>query len=166
MTTPPPTRLDRGDWLGIAASVLLLVSFFVPWYGISIGAMAFTVNGFRSWGWLTFAALVAVVTLLLRDLRPGGTLPRLPSSVGRGTVLLAGGAVEAAGALLFLLTATRGAALGLSIGPRAGAFVALVAAAGTMGGGVVKGWGRSAPPAGPPPREPETGPGVGPGRPG
>ncbi|HUY61510.1 MAG TPA: hypothetical protein VMW49_06500 [Candidatus Dormibacteraeota bacterium] len=150
MSPEPSPRLEIGDWVGIAASAVLLVSFFVPWYGISLGSLAFTVNGFRSWGWLTFAALATVVILVLLDRRPVPGVPRLPRSVGRGTVLLVGGVIEAVGAGLFLITATSGSALGLSIGPRFGVFVALAAAAGSIGAGLLKGRRAADPQSAPP----------------
>ena len=60
-------RLSNGDKAILGGSVLLLIAMFLPWYGWDYNFLGTSssgsVNGFTSWGWLTFLSLIAVVAL-------------------------------------------------------------------------------------------------------
>lgn len=128
-------RLDRGLLIAGGGGLLLLISLFLPWYGVtaSLGAGSPSVDVSVS-AWDAFSLvdvllfLVAVVAVAAAALTAAGRLPVLPLPLGR--ILLAAGGIALLLVLFRLLNVpgdTSGVP-GFDIGREIGPFVALVAA--------------------------------------
>lgn len=127
-------RLDRGLLIAGGGGLLLLISLFLPWYGVtaSLGAGSPSVDVSVS-AWDAFSLvdvllfLVAVLAVAAAALTAAGRLPVLPLPLGR--IVLAAGVIALVLVLFRLLNVpgdTSGP--GFDIGREIGPFVALVAA--------------------------------------
>jgi len=135
-------RLDRGLLIAGGSGLLLLISLFLPWYGVSasLGAGTPAVTATASgWDALKFIDvllfLVAVVAIASAALSAAGRLPELPVPVGQ---LLLGAGILALVLVLYRLLdlpGDTGGIAGVEIGRKIGLFVALIAAAGIAVGG-------------------------------
>ena len=147
MSRPPldaRTLLARwtvGEWVIAVASTAMIVAVLLDWTTVSChdsplcGVAASPVSGIRGWGWLCFAGVVAVLcVLLVRTVLAGEVrLPRL--TVSDPVVYMGLGGVELLGSFLFWLENPS-----VTIGPTTiesgpGWYLAVVAAAATVGGG-------------------------------
>jgi hypothetical protein len=162
-----PERMDLGKMFSKfsreqlvigGASVVLLIAMFLDWISVSCsgalcgGAGGGGASGFHGWGWITFLALLGVAGLLLvrTVLADMVKLPELPAP--DATLIMAGGALEILGCLLFWVeyhdgfASTGAGAFSISSGLGFGWFVALIAGIATVVGGYMS---RSAQPAAP-----------------
>jgi hypothetical protein len=57
-------ELDRKELIFGPATVVLLVSFWLPWYHASVGPFSISVSGLSAHGWLFIAVLDAIVLVL------------------------------------------------------------------------------------------------------
>lgn len=149
-----PERMDLGrmfskfsrEQLVIGGgSAVLLIAMFLDWISVSCsGAFCNSssgIDGFNSWGWLSFLALLGVTGLLaVRTLLAGAVkLPELPAP--DATLFMAGGAIEIAGCLLFWLAnhdhfaSANAGVVNISSGLGFGWFLALAAGIATVVGG-------------------------------
>jgi len=128
----------------LGGSLIVLVALFLPWYGwdisatfagVTIASSSGSVDGFASWGWLTFLALLAVVFLWTarRFLTQQVRMPEM--GVSDAALIMILGAVEVAGAVIFWLAYHSGVANLANEGVKFGAFVAIVGGALTIFGG-------------------------------
>jgi hypothetical protein len=121
-------RLSQADRIAGAASVVLLVSLFLPWFTASAGpfgsasASGMTAHGYL---WVVFLLCVGIVAFLVL----GSGFVRLPFSLpaARETILLAATGLNLLIVLLAFSIRPDGFGV-LSIGWAFGAFVALIAA--------------------------------------
>lgn len=122
--------LSTADRVVGAASLVALVSLFLPWYGASAFGFSASVSGLAtSYGWLGALLVVAAGAYLLL-LRSGARLPALP--FGPGIAVLGASLVGTVVVALRWVTLPRGS-LGAdgvtyaSYGPRVGIVLTLVA---------------------------------------
>jgi hypothetical protein len=57
-------ELDRKELIFGPATVVLLVSFWLPWYHVAVGPYSISVSGLSAHGWLFIAVLDAIVLVL------------------------------------------------------------------------------------------------------
>lgn len=133
-------KMSDGEKAIAGGSIIVLISLFLPWYGWDLGPFGSdSVDGFASWGWLTFLALLAVVLFWAarRLFTEQVKLPDMP--VSDAAFYMIGGAVEVLGAVLFWLAYHREAVDGIvSVGVKFGTFVAIVGGAVTLFGGYLE----------------------------
>jgi hypothetical protein len=126
-------QINRNDQGILGAGILfLLLSFFIPFYGVSysgrgLGAFGnYSVTAWHSYGWLGVLLIVIAVAVVALRVFGNGSLPKLP--VGPNLLVLG---LSTLGTLLLLLrgftykTASGG---GISIGLKWGAYVIFILA--------------------------------------
>lgn len=134
-------KMSDGEKAIGLGSIIVLVSLFLPWYGWDLGPFGSdSVDGFASWGWLTFLGLLGVVVFwaLRRLFSQQVELPReMPLS--DAAIYMIGGGLEVAGAVLFWLAYHRDVINGIvSVGVKFGTFIAIVGGAITLFGGYLE----------------------------
>jgi len=118
-----PRRLRAGEWVTVASGLALLVSLFLPWYGEASGFEALSVID-------VVLAAIAISAVLLGVVTAQQRVPAVPLAVSA--------LVELAGVLGLLLVLLRVVDLPGGADERAwGLWVALVAAAGVVGGAAI-----------------------------
>ena len=119
-------RLSQADKITGVASVILLISLFLPWFSISGAGITISWSGMTAHGylWLVFLLCLGIVAFLVF----GAGFAELPVNlpVGRENLLLAASGIN----LLLVLLAffVSPGYLSLGVGWSFGAFVALIAA--------------------------------------
>jgi len=137
------SKMSNADKAILGGSLIVLVSLFLPWWGwdinitvtcITVASSSGSVNGFNSWGWITFLALIGVLVLHVSRtyLTQQVKLPEM--GVGDAALYMILGGVEIAGAVIFWLAYHSGLS-GANEGVKFGAFVAIVGGAVTVFGG-------------------------------
>ncbi len=112
-------HLSRTLQLVAGASAVVVVGLFLPWYGIDVGALSVSVDGFHSYGLLSVLGVLAAALSVLRS-----------SASWSGRLAVGGLVLEALGAALFLLAYHGGAsvsAISVSFGPQVGVYLTLLA---------------------------------------
>ena len=120
-------RLSQADRIAGAATVVLLISLFLPWFSVNLGfGASFTWSGMSAHGylWVVFLLCLAIVAFLVFDAGYDELPMRLP--VARETVLLAATGLN----LLLVLLAffINPGYVSNGVGWSFGAFVGLIAA--------------------------------------
>ncbi len=120
-------RLSQADRIAGSASVVLLVSLFLPWFTVSAGPFSASASGMTAHGylWVVFLLCLGIVAFLVLSAGFAELPVRLP--VAREMVLLAATGIN----LLLILLAffVRPAGYGVvGVGWGFGAFVGLIAA--------------------------------------
>jgi hypothetical protein len=124
-------KLTTIDRVIVGASLVALISMFLPWYGASSSAFSTSVSGFGSgYGWIGSLLVVAAGTYLAL-LRSGNNVPR--TSMGPGVIVLG---LSLIGTLLvaFRWLALPSGSAGIAgvtyfnYGPRMGIIITLIAA--------------------------------------
>jgi hypothetical protein len=122
------SRLTRNDQVVTVASVVLLISLFLPWFGVSLGAFGnVTADGPTAHGYLWIAFVVVLAIIGFQLMRAG--FQRLPFKLP-----LTDGQLQAAATglnvfLVVLAFVLKPGGFGSGVGWQFGAFVALAAAA-------------------------------------
>ena len=126
-----PARLSRNDWIAGGASLILLISLFLPWFRATINGSSIsgTESGTSAHGWLWLVFILVLGVLALLALLAG--LDRLPFSAPTAPQILT--AATGLNALLiliaFLAKPSAGAfASQVSVSWSIGAFLGLIAA--------------------------------------
>jgi hypothetical protein len=119
-------RLSQADKITGVASVILLISLFLPWFSISGAGITISWSGMTAHGylWLVFLLCLAIVAFLVLEAGFAQLPVKLPA--GREMLLLAASGIN----LLLVLLAffVSPGYLSLGVGWSFGAFVALIAA--------------------------------------
>jgi hypothetical protein len=119
-------RLTQADKITGGASVILLISLFLPWYSITVPGATFSWSGMTAHGylWLVFLVCLGIVAFLVF----GAGFTELPVKLpaGREPLLLAASGFNLLLVLLAFFVSPGYLALG--VGWSFGAFVALIAA--------------------------------------
>jgi hypothetical protein len=121
-------RLSQADRISGAASVILLISLFLPWFTASLGSFGGgSVSGMTAHGylWIVFILCLAVVAFLVFGAGYAELPVRLP--VGREMVLLAATGLNLLLVLLAFFVRPNGYGV-VNIGWGWGAFIGLIAA--------------------------------------
>ena len=123
-------RWTRNDQIVGGASLLLLISLFLPWYSVSAGPFSASASGTAGHGYLWIVFILALVIVVYEILKAGfETLPfNMP--VGPVQLLLGLTGINLVLVLLaFLLKPGGGSGLvGVSVGWSFGAFLGLICA--------------------------------------
>lgn len=120
-------RWTKEDRISGIASVVLFVSLFLPWFGVSVTGVSVTASGLRSHGYL-YVVLVIVILVVLYLLATAG-VEKMPAEVlSRHTwIMLGAGLADLVLVVIaFVFKPTTGS--GVQIGWRFGAVLGLVAA--------------------------------------
>lgn len=130
--------MSNGDKALAGGSIVVLIAMFLPWYGWDSGYFSASIDGFNSWGWLTFLGLLAVVAyFVIRNfLTESVKLPEMPVTDAQAYMI--GGGVEVLGVVLFWLVSHQEGVLLGNLGVRFGLFVALIGGIATVAGGYLK----------------------------
>jgi hypothetical protein len=136
------SKLRTGDIIAGASGIVLLISLFLPWYGVDVNVGGFSGSGDASgWEALSFIdILLFLIALMAVFYAVGAAAGTLPADVPTGT------AVMAAGGLAVLLVLFRIIDLptpdvpdivdeGVDFSRKIGVFIALIASAGIIYGG-------------------------------
>jgi len=133
------SRLTPGDISAGVGGLVLLISLWLPWYGVSVNVAGFSASENAS-GWEVFSTidiilfLVAIAAIVLVALKAAG---QLPADVPVALVLLALGGLAV---LLILFRLIDTPAPGdlpdeIDVSRKLGLFLGLIAAAGVVYGG-------------------------------
>jgi hypothetical protein len=125
--------IDAGRWtepdrITVTASAVLLVSLFLPWFGVSFLGMSVTADGLESHGYLRIVLMLCAAILGYLVLRVTPARSVLPPPRAHERVLLAATSINLALVVIGFLVAPGGAALGPLVSHQYGAFVAGIAA--------------------------------------
>jgi hypothetical protein len=117
-------RLSRSDQAGGGASLVVLISLFLPWFGFSTLGASISISGTTAHGYLVLVVITALLIAGYLLLRSGwGEFP-FPLPVAHETLLLAGTGVQ------FLLVLAGFLDVPLAgLGWEVGAYLAVAAAA-------------------------------------
>jgi hypothetical protein len=96
-------RLSRADQVVGASSLILIITLFLPWFGVSLGGYSASESGFDAHGYLIIPLLTAIVLIAYLVMRAGWDhLPwRLP--IQHAPLLLVGTGIQALIVLLAFL---------------------------------------------------------------
>jgi hypothetical protein len=132
------SRLTTGDIIAGVGGIVLLISLFLPWYGVSVDVAGFSAsesgNGWQALGFIDILLfLIALVTIAVVAARAAA---RLPAEVPGAVVLLG------LGALAVLLVLFRIVDIpvdnvpdGVDVSRKLGVFIALIGAGAVAYGG-------------------------------
>jgi len=124
----PAYKFDAKQWtntdkvIGVAA-VVLFISLFLPWYGISIGIASFTADGLTAHGYLYIVLILLLGEIGYLAARAGWEQVRSRVPIAHHQLLLVVNIINLV--LVVIAFLDKG---GSGVGWRFGAFVALVAA--------------------------------------
>ena len=117
-----PNRWTTGDRITGISTVLLLISLFLPWYGVSVLGASFTVSGTSAHWYLVIGLLLAQLLIGYLVLQSGWDKPPLDLPIAHAPLLLIGTGLQLL--LVFIGFLDKPAGLSWEIG----AYLALVAA--------------------------------------
>ena len=125
-------RLSQADRIAGAATVVLLVSLFLPWFTVSAGPFGYSWSGItaHSYLWLVFVLCLGIIAFLVLGAGPAGMPVKLP--VPRETILLAATVLNMLIVLLAFFVRPNGFGI-VTITWTFGAFIALFAAIAACG---------------------------------
>jgi hypothetical protein len=132
------SRLTTGDIIAGVGGIVLLISLFLPWYGVSVDVAGFSASesgtGWEALGFIDI--LLFLIALVVIAVVAARATARLPAEVPGSVVLLG------LGALAVLLTLFRIIDIpvedvpdGVDVSRKLGVFIAFVAAAAVAYGG-------------------------------
>ena len=116
-------RLGRVEQAVGGASLVVLISLFLPWYGVSVLGASYTVSGTSAHWYLVVTLLLAIVLIGYLVLRSGWDKPPLDLPIAHAPLLLIGTGLQFL--LVFIGFLDKPAGLSWEIG----AYLALIAAA-------------------------------------
>jgi hypothetical protein len=87
-------RLGRTELVVGGASLVVLISLFLPWYGFSVLGANYSVNGVTSHGYLYIVLLLTLAILAYLMLRAGWDQSPLALPIAHGPLLLIGTAIQ------------------------------------------------------------------------
>ena len=117
-----PNRWTTGDRITGISTVLLLISLFLPWYGVSVLGASYTVSGTSAHWYLVVTLLLAILLIGYLVLRSGWDKPPLDLPIAHAPLLLIGTGLQLL--LVFIGFLDKPAGLSWEIG----AYLALIAA--------------------------------------
>ena len=120
-------RLSQADRIAGAATVVLLVSLFLPWFTVSAGPFGYSWSGItaHSYLWLVFVLCLGIIAVLVLGAGFAGIPVQLP--VPLGTIMLAATGLNLLIVLLAFFVRPDGFGL-ITISWAFGAFISLIAA--------------------------------------
>jgi len=123
-------RWTRDDQIVGGASLLLLISLFLPWYSVSAGPFSASASGTTGHGYLWIVFILALVIVIYEVLKAGFEILPFNLPVGPVQLLLGLTGINLVLVLIaFLLKPGGGTGLvGVSVGWDFGAFIGLICA--------------------------------------
>jgi hypothetical protein len=128
-----PLRLDANRWtqndrIAGAGSAILLISLFLPWFGITVFGTSVTEDGLTSHGYLSIVMITCLAILGYLVLRISPARPVLPPSRMHELLLLAATAVNFALVVTGFIATPGGASWAPLLSRQFGSFVGAAAA--------------------------------------
>jgi hypothetical protein len=121
------SRWTERDRITGIASAVLLISLFLPWYGVTILGMTVTADGLASHGYLRIVLILCLAILGYLVLRISPVRSVLPASRAHERVLLVATAVNFALVLIGFIAAPGGAEWGPLVSHQYGSFTGGIA---------------------------------------
>src|SRR5215510_6345064 len=87
-------RLSPVDQVIGGASLILIITLFLPWFGISIGGYSASESGFSAHGYLIIPLLTAILLIAYLIMRAGWDDPPLKLPVAHAPLLLVGTGIQ------------------------------------------------------------------------
>jgi hypothetical protein len=115
-------RLSRVDQVIGGASLILIITLFLPWFGVSFGGYSASESGFSAHGYLFIPLLTAIILIGYLVIRAGWDDPPMKLPVAHAPLLLVGTGLQFLIVLLAFLFKPGGTSW------QFGAFLALIAA--------------------------------------
>jgi hypothetical protein len=132
------SRLTTGDMIAGVGGIVLLISLFLPWYGVSVDVAGFSASESGS-GWETLGSidillfLISIAVIAVVAARAAG---RLPEEVPGAVVLLGLGALAVLVVLYRIVDIPAGDVPDeVDLSRKVGIFIALIASAAVAYGG-------------------------------
>ena len=128
------SRLTTGDIVAGVGGIVLLISLFLPWYGVSAGGFSLDASGWEVLSFIDILLfLIAVVAIAIVAARATGNLP---AEVPAAVVLLAAGALAVLLVLYRIIDIPGGDVPDdVDLSRKVGIFIALIGAAAVAYGG-------------------------------
>lgn len=96
-------RLSRADQTAGGASLVVLVSLFLPWFGLDVFGASISVTGTTAHGYLVIVVITALLMVGYLLVRSGWDGFPLPMPIAHETLLLAGSSAQFALVLIGFL---------------------------------------------------------------
>jgi zinc ribbon protein len=87
-------RLSPVDQVIGASSLVLIITLFLPWFGVSVGGYSASESGFSAHGYLIIPLLTAIVLIAYLIMRAGWDDPPLKLPVAHAPLLLVGTGIQ------------------------------------------------------------------------
>ena len=87
-------RLSRVDQVIGGASLILIITLFLPWFGVSLGGYSASESGFSGHGYLIIPLLTAIVLIAYLIMRAGWDNPPVNLPVAHEPLLLVGTGIQ------------------------------------------------------------------------
>lgn len=120
-------RLSRADQIAGIASVVLFISLFLPWFGVSISIVSVTADALTAHGYLWITLILCLVVVGYLGLAAGFEQMPVSLPLSRDQLLLAATGINFVLVLLAFVFKPGGVG-SVGVGWRFGAFVGLIAA--------------------------------------
>lgn len=117
-------RLSQADQITGVASLILLISLYLPWFGIGVLGFSYTVDGVSADGYLYITFLLTVALLVYLLVRAGWDSAPFTMPLSHYQVMLFAPVIN----LVLVVLAFFIMPSGIGVGWRLGAFLGLVAA--------------------------------------
>jgi hypothetical protein len=122
-------RLDQTDRIVGGASLIVLISLFLPWFSASLGNISGTESGTSAHGWFWLVFVLDLLMLAYLAMRAGWEESPVKMPVAHAPLLMAATGLQLLLILIgFLDMPGTGGVPGLSVGWAWGAFIGLLAA--------------------------------------
>ena len=126
----PPFRFDAARWsiadrIAGVATIVLFISLFLSWFGITVIGITVTASGVSAHGWLYIVMIIDILIVAYLVLRAGWDRLPISQDVPHLTVMLVATIVN----LVLVFIAFIDKPGGSGVGWQFGAFLALIAAA-------------------------------------
>jgi len=124
-------QLSFTQWLLVGATVLMFIALLLPWWSVTAVFLGtFSLDGFHSWGWLSFVAWLVILFLDLRlivgDRLVGPSVSGILTTPMTARSIVVAGVAELIGNFLFIAVAPSGSGAGYSAGIGAGVIIAII----------------------------------------
>ena len=122
-------RWSTADRIAGIASVVLLISLFLSWFGVSVIGITVTASGLSAHGYLYIVLIICILIVVYLGLRAGWDKPPIGAEVPHLTVMLVATLVNLVLVFIGFIFKPGGSGVGWEFGAFIGLIAAIVAAA-------------------------------------